>query len=89
MTATELNPALKRSAPRVDRSDAETGTASMDKPCPRFIRWFDDIGIEDIPLVGGKNASLGEMYRELTPRGIRVPEGFAITAEACSTLRSS
>ena len=48
----------------------------------RYIRWFDQIGIEDIPLVGGKNASLGEMIRELAPRGIKVPNGFAITAEA-------
>lgn len=47
-----------------------------------WIRWFDEIGIEDIPLVGGKNASLGEMYRELAPRGVRVPNGFAITARA-------
>ncbi|MFM8445378.1 MAG: PEP/pyruvate-binding domain-containing protein, partial [Methylococcus sp.] len=46
------------------------------------ILWFEDIGIEDVPLVGGKNASLGEMVRELTPRGIRVPNGFAITAAA-------
>ncbi len=48
----------------------------------RYVRWFDDIGIGDIPLVGGKNASLGEMIRELVPRGIRVPNGFAITADA-------
>jgi len=48
---------------------------------PRFIRWFREIGIDDIPLVGGKNASLGEMYRELSPQGITVPNGFAITAE--------
>lgn len=47
-----------------------------------FIRWFDQIGLEEVPLVGGKNASLGEMYRELVPRGIRVPPGFAITAHA-------
>ena len=46
------------------------------------IRWFEDIGIDDIPLVGGKNASLGEMYRELASRGVKVPNGFAITAEA-------
>jgi len=46
------------------------------------ILWFEEIGIEDVPLVGGKNASLGEMYRELTPRGVRVPNGFAITAAA-------
>jgi len=48
----------------------------------RYIRWFEDIGIKDIPLVGGKNASLGEMVRKLAPRGIKVPNGFAITAEA-------
>jgi pyruvate, water dikinase len=48
----------------------------------RYIRFFKDIGIEDVPLVGGKNASLGEMFRELTPKGVRVPNGFAITAPA-------
>ncbi len=46
------------------------------------IRWFSGIGIGDIPVVGGKNASLGEMYRELTPKGVQVPNGFATTAEA-------
>lgn len=51
-------------------------------PGAGVIRWFEEIGIEDIPLVGGKNASLGEMYRELAPKGIRVPNGFAITVEA-------
>jgi pyruvate,water dikinase len=49
---------------------------------PRFIRFFSEIGIEDVPQVGGKNASLGEMFRELTPKGIAVPNGFAIVAEA-------
>ncbi len=48
----------------------------------RYIRFFKDIRIEDIPLVGGKNASLGEMYRELSPHGVKVPNGFAITGEA-------
>jgi pyruvate,water dikinase len=48
----------------------------------KYIKWFFDISIEDISLVGGKNASLGEMYRELTPKGVKVPNGFAITAEA-------
>jgi pyruvate, water dikinase len=47
-----------------------------------FIRWFEEISIDDVPLVGGKNASLGEMYRELAPRGINLVNGFAITAEA-------
>ena len=48
----------------------------------RWVRRFSEIGLEDVPLVGGKNASLGEMTRELGSLGIRVPEGFAITAEA-------
>lgn len=47
-----------------------------------FIRWFRDITIRDVPLVGGKNASLGEMVRELTPQGVQVPDGFAVTAHA-------
>ena len=47
-----------------------------------LVRWFSEIGIEDVPLVGGKNASLGEMYRQLTPKGVKVPNGFATTADA-------
>ncbi|MDH5297758.1 MAG: phosphoenolpyruvate synthase, partial [Desulfobulbaceae bacterium] len=47
-----------------------------------FILWFDHIGIEDVPMVGGKNASLGEMYQHLTAKGVAVPHGFAITAYA-------
>ncbi|MFN4196807.1 MAG: phosphoenolpyruvate synthase [Caldimicrobium sp.] len=47
-----------------------------------FILWFDEIKYKDVPLVGGKNASLGEMYSKLTPKGINVPYGFAVTAEA-------
>ena len=48
----------------------------------KFILWFEKIGIEDVGLVGGKNASLGEMIQNLTPLGVRVPPGFAVTAEA-------
>ena len=48
----------------------------------KFIRWFDGIASADVALVGGKNASLGEMYRELAAQGVRVPNGFAITALA-------
>ncbi len=47
-----------------------------------YISWFNELTIEDIPLVGGKNASLGEMYRELASQGIRIPNGFAVTADA-------
>ena len=52
----------------------------------RWIRPFDTLGIGDVPIVGGKNASLGEMRRALTPLGIRVPDGFATTAEAYRTF---
>jgi pyruvate,water dikinase len=47
----------------------------------KYVRFFDEIGIDDVPVVGGKNASLGEMYRELSDEGVRVPNGFATTAE--------
>ncbi len=47
-----------------------------------LILWFDDIGIEDVPMVGGKNASLGEMHQKLTSKGVDVPNGYAITAYA-------
>ena len=38
-----------------------------------YIRWFNELTLDDIPLVGGKNASLGEMYQALTPQGILIP----------------
>ena len=47
-----------------------------------FIKWFEELGIQDVPLVGGKNASLGEMIRNLSSKGVSVPSGFAITAYA-------
>ena len=53
----------------------------MDKK-KAFILWFKELGIEDVPLVGGKNASLGEMYRNLTQKGVNIPNGFAVTAYA-------
>ncbi len=48
----------------------------------KFILWFKEVGIKDIPLVGGKNAALGEMFSNLTKLGIQVPNGFAITSYA-------
>jgi len=48
----------------------------------KFIYWFSEITIKDIPKVGGKNASLGEMYQKLTTQGVHVPNGFAISAGA-------
>lgn len=48
----------------------------------KFVLWFDEVDMEDVSLVGGKNASLGELYQNLTPKGIRIPNGFAVTAYA-------
>lgn len=48
----------------------------------QYVRWFEDIDLADLAEVGGKTASLGEMYRSLQPMGIRVPNGFAVTARA-------
>jgi len=52
----------------------------------RFIKWFEEVGRNDVALVGGKNASLGEMIRNLSSEGVNVPSGFAITAEAYKYL---
>jgi pyruvate,water dikinase len=46
------------------------------------ILWFEELGMGDVPLVGGKNASLGEMIQQLGAKGVSVPGGFAITAHA-------
>ncbi len=54
-----------------------------------YIRWFDQIGMDDIPLVGGKTASLGEMYRQLKTAGVAVPNGFAITSDAFRLVMDS
>ena len=48
----------------------------------QYIKRFNELGINDVPLVGGKNASLGEMYRTLSGQGVQVPNGFATTAKA-------
>ncbi len=47
-----------------------------------FVIWFKDLRIKDVPLVGGKNASLGEMYSQLSREGVNIPNGFAVTAYA-------
>ena len=77
-------PALLKS--KIPRSSAPLAVqpareSSKEATPPKFIKWFADIGIEDVPLVGGKNASLGEMFRELMSKGVKVPHGFAVTAE--------
>ena len=51
---------------------------NMQKPSKNIL-WFDEITIEDVPKVGGKNASLGEMTKAVVPQGVNVPYGFATT----------
>ena len=47
-----------------------------------YLRWFGELRSKDTALVGGKNASLGELYSTLSAEGVRVPNGFAVTAQA-------
>jgi pyruvate,water dikinase len=61
-------------------------TRDMEAP---LIRWFAEIGIDDVAQVGGKNASLGELHRHLVPKGVRVPDGFAVTAHGYRLLLSA
>ncbi len=53
-----------------------------DKREDKIILWFDEIGMEDVGLVGGKCSSLGEMYSNLTSKGVEVPYGYAVSAFA-------
>lgn len=48
----------------------------------KLVLWFKDLSIRDVPIVGGKNASLGEMYSQLSKKGVQIPDGFAITSFA-------
>jgi pyruvate, water dikinase len=59
-----------------------TEPVSLDSKVQALVLPFRVVGITDIPLVGGKNASLGEMLQQLSPKGISVPDGFATTAHA-------
>ena len=47
-----------------------------------YIRFFNELSINDVSIAGGKNASLGEMYKNLSAKGINIPNGFATTSEA-------
>lgn len=86
--ARTTNPSKTKASPRAITPAAPQMIGRGTRPAARahtpsrFIKWFADISIDDVPRVGGKNASLGEMFRELTPKGVLVPDGFAITAEA-------
>jgi len=59
--------------------DRSSGTTP---PAASAVAWFEEIGSDDVARVGGKAASLGEMYRHLVPKGVRIPNGFATTARA-------
>jgi pyruvate, water dikinase len=64
---------------------SSTFASELSRTVPKeqaLILWFEEVGIADIPFVGGKNASLGEMIRQLQPKGVNVPNGFATTAYA-------
>jgi len=52
----------------------------------QYIKWFKELGLEDVDIVGGKGASLGEMYQNLSKKNIRIPNGFAITSEAYKAI---
>ncbi len=67
-------------------NNLKTGESPLGLKENKQILWFDELGIEDIPLVGGKNASLGEMYVSLTKLGVKIPYGFAVTAHAYRTF---
>lgn len=55
----------------------------------QYIKWFEELGLEDVDLVGGKGASLGEMYQKLIQKGICIPNGFAVTSDAYKMILNS
>jgi len=55
--------------------------STLSTPDDRYVRWFVQLGLRDVPMVGGKTASLGELY-SLSADGVSVPNGFALTAQA-------
>jgi pyruvate,water dikinase len=68
--------------PKAPSAGKTAGRNSTSGTTLSLIRWFSDITVDDLPTVGGKNSSLGEMYRNLCGNGIKVPNGYAITADA-------
>src|SRR3546814_20870543 len=74
--SSDLNEAIKAAA---RLAPCPSWRKAMPKP---LILWFEEIAIADVPAVGGKNASLGEMTAALSQKGVKVPSGFATTAEA-------
>ena len=68
-------------APEVPAGSTAGGTADE----ADNVRWFAELGLADLEVVGGKNASLGEMISNLSDAGVSVPDGFATTAAISST----
>jgi pyruvate,water dikinase len=79
---TELYPIGQEEFKVMVQSMVEHKAGVITSPTAALVLWFEEVGMTDVPLVGGKNASLGEMIRQLTPKGINVPNGFATTAQA-------
>jgi pyruvate,water dikinase len=71
---------MSQKQPRAAADDP--GRRERSGPMPNLVRWFEDLDAEDTAEVGGKNASLGEMIQNLREENVRVPGGFATTAEA-------
>ncbi len=65
-----------------EKTSVQSAPSSADAGGEIFIKWYSETGIADVPKVGGKNAALGEMYSNLVPLGVNIPNGFALTAEA-------
>ena len=73
---------MSQITPRVVAQHRTAHNGGPGASADRFVLPFRTVTIADVPTVGGKNASLGEMIRELAPLGVRVSDGFAVTAEA-------
>ena len=67
---------------RVPLSVQPISRVFLERRMAEYLRWFETLGMHDVDLVGGKNASLGEMISHLLPLGVQVPGGFATTAQA-------
>ena len=63
-------------------NDTAMAAAEQDVHVASLVRWLDELSVTDTPTVGGKNSSLGELFRHLRASGVRVPDGFATTATA-------
>ena len=77
---------MSASKTSASRSRSSRAGAAGSEPAPRLTLDFSQIGIGDVARVGGKNASLGELFEALAPLGVGVLDGFATTADAYRRL---